>query len=417
MAGLGALRARIGLTGRAWAFLASGLAMAVLGLARGLVPAVQFGALLAAVPLISAALTRGPGRLDLSRTLSQLEVATGEHLNVTVHVRGRFPRGRTLLLEDLAPPALGGAHRLALGGLSGRAIARPHYRARGMARGIHHLGPMHVHVVDAFGMVHRVHRAGGRDEVAVVPQVVALDPLVLGGATVGAGSGRLGAHGAASDDVIPRPYRPGDEYRRIDWKAVARTGDLMVRTEETPWRSALTVVVDMHDGSHQGTEPDSSLDVALTMVASVGCMALAAGWDLAVRTTDDVVAFEGSPMTGVEAERRLLLRALAALPRTHVPVPAASLGHSADASGPVVLVTGAVSLLSARSLAGIARHSPQRIVVMVEADQWRPSGRAHPAEAPAQSVAGAFRDAGWRVVRLPRGGSLAAAWAAAGAAS
>jgi uncharacterized protein (DUF58 family) len=415
-----ALRTRIGLTGRAWAFLGSGLALGLIGINQGLAPAVQFGALLALLPVAAAVLTRDPRtRLDLQRTLSARELASGDELKVTVSVRGRFPRGRSLLLEDLAPPALGGAHRFALNGMSGQGISRPHYRVRVGARGVHHLGPIRIHVVDRFGMIHRVLTGGGREEVLVCPPVVPLDPVVLGGASIGSGSGHLGALGAATDDVIPRAYHPGDEVRRIDWKASARTGDLMVRSEESPWRSAVTVVVDLHEGDHHGREPDSSVDAALSMVASIGCLALEAGWDLTVRTTDDFPVFAGSPMTGIEPERRALLRALAAVPMSHAPVPNSTLRYSADAAaaGPVILVVGSVAPPSARLLAGIGAHSPLRMVIAVAADQWR-AGGSHPEAAGAQVGAeesmALFRGAGWRIARMERDTGVAAAWSALG---
>jgi uncharacterized protein (DUF58 family) len=416
-----ALRTRVGLTGRAWAFLACGLVLVLVGVSRGLMPAVQFGALVAALPVSAAVLTRGPrSSMELTRILSALELASDEELKVTVSVRGRFPRGRSLLLEDLAPPALGGGHRFALNA-SGQAISRPHYRVRVGARGVHHLGPMRIHVVDRFGMVHRTLTGGSRDEVLVYPRVVALDPVVLGGASLGSGSGHLGARGAATDDVIPREYHPGDEMRRIDWKASARTGALMVRSEESPWRSAVTVVLDLRETDHAGHEPDSAVDAALGLAASIGCLALEHGWDLTVVTTDDVPVFAGSPMTGIEQERRALLRALATVPISHVAVPSTDLRYSADsaASGPLVLIVGDVAPPSARLLAGIGAHSPQRLLVAVAADQW--TDPRLDATRPASEATGAdprrvaesldlFRAAGWRISRLERDTGVAAAW-------
>lgn len=420
---------RIGLTGRAQTFLASGGGIALLGLWQGIVPVIQFGALLATLPVAAAALTRGPGSgLELQRTLSSRELMAGDELRVAVSVRGRFPRGRSLLLEDLAPAALGGAHRMALNGMSGRGVRRPHYRLRAGARGEHHLGPMRLHVVDPFGMVHRVVTTGTRDGFVVIPRVVTLDPRVLGGATVGAGSGHLGSPGQAADDVIPRVYQPGDEVRRIDWKASARTDGLMVRSEENPWRSAVTIVVDMHGADHRGIEPTSSVDAALSVAASVGCLALADGWDLTVVTTDDDLVFVGSALTGVAAERRALLHALATVP---VSTAAAHSPHLRFASagiapGPVVLVAGAVSPPGARTLSGISPHSPERVVVSIAADQWatprEPAPFARSAD-PLANGAGAgpgaadeaitiFRGAGWRISRMDRDTGVAAAWSA-----
>ncbi len=421
----GSIRSRLGLTGRGWLFLGFGVAVIALGLFRGWVAVVQFGALVALLPLAAAALTRNPDAgMSLERDLSARELASGDRLDVTVSVRGKFPRGRSLLLEDDAPPALGGPHRFALNGISGQGISRSHYRLRAGARGIHRLGPMRIHVIDRFGMVHRVITAGLRDEVVVHPPVVPLDPYVLSGASVGTGSGHLGARGSATDDVIPREYHAGDEVRRIDWKASARTGNLMVRSEENPWRSAITVVIDMHESDHGGREPNSSVDVALSLAASIGGLALESGWDLTVRTTDDIPLFAGSPMTGVPVERRELLLALATVPVSHSTVPSASLAYSAqaDGPGPLIMITGRVQAPTARLLARVGTLSPTRLLVAISADQWAADGHG-PAPLRADSRSAdpltIFALEGWRVVsleRAPRGpqgsaASIAEAWA------
>ena len=420
----GPLRTRIGLTGRGWWFLGTGLVLAAIGLSQGWTPAVQFGALIALLPLAAALLTRSPrADLDLQRDLSARELASGDELKVTVSVRGRFPRGRSLLLEDAAPPELGGPHRFALNGIAGQGVSRSHYRLRVGARGIHHVGPMRIHVIDRYGMVHRVITEGMRDEIIVHPPVVELDPLVLGGASVGTGSGHLGARGAATDDVIPRDYQPGDEVRRIDWKASARTGALMIRSEESPWRSAVTLVLDLRESDHRGREPESSIDAALSMAASIGCLALESGWDLTVRTTDDVVLFAGSPMTGVAAERRELLLALATVPVSQSVVPSSSLAYSAQASGsgPLILIAGRLSVPSARLLTGIGLHSPTRLLVAIAAEQWAASEPGTPA--PARSAGGTddalgwFHQAGWRITALERTAPGTAALTAAVATS
>ncbi len=281
---------------------------------------------------------------------------------------------------------------------------------------------MRIHVIDRYGMVHRTMTGGSRDEVVVFPRVVTLDPTVLGGASVGSGSGHLGTHGHSSEDVIPRDYHPGDEVRRIDWKASARTGGLMVRSEESPWRSAVTLVLDLDAANHHGREPESSLDAALSMGASIGLLALASGWDLVVRTTDDLQIFSGSPMTGVEPERRELLRALATVPVSHTSIPSPTLRQSADraTAGPMILVTGLVGPPSARLLAGLGLHSTSRLLVAVSADQWRapsadaPRNAVRTPPAWAEESLAHFRVAGWRISQMSRDTGVAEAWAGLG---
>ena len=78
-------------------------------------------------------------------------------------------------------------------------------------------------------------------------------------------------------------------------------------------------------------------------------------------------------MTGVRAERRALLRALATVPVSRSPVPSSTLRHSADRPrrGPLILIAGRHGVPnSARLLAGIGVHSPTRLLVAVAADQW-----------------------------------------------
>ncbi len=418
MSPAGALAARLGLTGRGAAFVFTGLGLVAFGILGRVVPVVQFGALIALLPLVASALTRGPrATLGLTRTLSATELPSGEVLLVTVSVRGHFPRGRSLLLEDSADPSLGGSHRFALNA-SGQTLTRPNYRVRVGSRGLHDLGPMRLHVVDRFGMVHKVITGEVRDQVLVHPRVVTLDDAVLGGTSLGAGTRHLGSPGAAVDDVIPRDYRPGDEVRRIDWKASARSGALMVRSEESPWRSAVTLVVDVREAAHRGAEPESSLDAALSMVASIGCLALEGGWDLTVRTTDDALVFSGSAMSGVEAEKRTLLRALAIVPTSPTAVPQVAAGQGdPSGSGPLVLVTGHLGATTAALLARLGARSPVRMVIGVAAEQWGEPELARLAAQRERLALGAFRIAGWRVTLLERGQSPADAWSSlAGAA-
>jgi uncharacterized protein (DUF58 family) len=103
------LRSRSGLTGRAWTFLALGGVLLLAGIWQGVVPAIQFGALVALLPVAAAVLTRGPrSDLDLQRTLSAKELTTGDELRVTVSVRGRFPAVAACCWRTWPPPLSAG---------------------------------------------------------------------------------------------------------------------------------------------------------------------------------------------------------------------------------------------------------------------------------------------------------------------
>lgn len=417
-----------GLTSRGLAFAVAGAVLVAVGWVGAFAPAVMFGLLVGLLPLVLAGLTHGlGGDVSLKRTLSVAEVPAGGTVDVTLTVGSRLGRGRSLLVEDVAPGALGGSHRIALRGLGGRSISAAHYRLVAQARGEHTIGPVRLHTVDPFGLVHRVRELDLHSSVLAHPAVFGLDPMVLGGAAMTTGEGHRGAPGAASDDLVPRTYRPGDEVRRVDWKATARTGDLMVRSEESLRRASLKVVLDLGEAHHFGREPRSSVDVLLGLAASVGVMALTEGWDLEVRTVDDLLLFTGSAAAGSAVERRELLRALATAPLSDEPVAAATLRHSVDSSGPLLLLAGSGSVVWARQLTGIGGHSARRMAVLVAAHQWAtPTAHSWGTTAWRHSDASdplltsvldeEFRAAGWRVSVLERDGSAAGAWAQLGAA-
>ena len=88
-----------------------------------------------------------------------------------------------------------------------------------------------------------------RPPLLVVPRV---RPLGAGGRPAGRAGGGEGArrtiavHG--EDDVSTREYRHGDDLRKVHWRATARTGELMVRLEERPWRAQATLLLDTRPG-------------------------------------------------------------------------------------------------------------------------------------------------------------------------
>jgi len=59
--------------------------------------------------------------------------------------------------------------------------------------------------------------------------------------------------------VVPvasvREHRHGDDLRKVHWRATARSGELMVRLEERPWRAQATLLLDTRTRAHLGTGP------------------------------------------------------------------------------------------------------------------------------------------------------------------
>src|SRR5699024_718722 len=88
--------------------------------------------------------------------------------------------------------------------------------------------------------------------------------------------------GPGGDDVIARPYVPGDPLRRVHWKATAHRGEPMVRQEEQDdSRHALVLldprtqramqgaVLGTRSGSRSGRGVDAMFEWAVSMTASL----------------------------------------------------------------------------------------------------------------------------------------------------
>ena len=105
--------------------------------------------------------------------------------------------------------------------------------------------------MDPFGLVERSAVGADSAPLLVVPRV---RPLGEGGPASGQGGGGEGSrrtiavHG--EDDVSTREYREGDDLRKVHWRATARTGELMVRLEERPWRAQATLLLDTRARAH-----------------------------------------------------------------------------------------------------------------------------------------------------------------------
>jgi uncharacterized protein (DUF58 family) len=79
--------------------------------------------------------------------------------------------------------------------------------------------------------------------------------------------------GGSSEFQEHRPYAPGDDLRRIDWAAYARTGEPVLKTFRAEEDVVARLVCDASASLGQGEPP--KLDVARRLAAAVGYMALA----------------------------------------------------------------------------------------------------------------------------------------------
>ncbi len=395
-----------GLTTRGRSFLAAGFAAAVCGLTLGERGLLQIGVLLIALPLLSGlATSRTRYQLTCVRQLDPARVPVGQSTIVTLRL-ANVTRLRTglLLAEDELPHPLGGHPRFTLEGVEGGGIRELSYRIRSDVRGLFRLGPLTVRVADAFGMVEISRSFTEHSKLVVTPRVVTLPPTDTAADWLGVGDRRMRiAATAGEDDVAPRPYRDGDDLRRVHWRSTARHGELMVRREEQPWHSRASLFLDTRSIAHAGSGIGSSFEYAVSAAASIGVHLAHQQFEMQMVTDAGAVAvggmFEAGMLDVLAAARpsrgAALARGLTAL--------------AANPGGLVVAVAGRLDARQASELARSCHRAKSAIAVLLSVPTWE--GRSSDAALAGSGEAAAIlAGAGWQVLTVTAGTPLAEAW-------
>ncbi|WP_166023076.1 DUF58 domain-containing protein, partial [Streptomyces chilikensis] len=409
-----------GLTTRGRSFLAAGIAAGVCAYVLGQEDLLRAGLLLAALPLLSAvAVHRTRHRVTSSRRLSPARVPAAAEARVHLRVDNvsRMPTG-LLMLQDRVPYVLGPRPRFVLDRMEPGGRREVSYRIRSDLRGRYPLGPLELRLADPFGMCELTRSFAARDMLTVVPRVEPLPPVRLGGGAQGYGDGRRRSMAVAGeDDVLPRGYRYGDDLRRVHWRSTARYGELMVRREEQPHRARCTVLLDTRRIAYRGAGPGSAFEWSVSGAASVLTHMLERGFSVRLLTdTGSQVpgggaASVGDAGAGTAEAAELLMDTLAVVGHSD----GAGLSRARDAlrqggEGLLVAFLGALDEEQARIVARMRHRAGGAVAFLPDdgdgAGEDRPAGDGRAAGGAGRML----REAGWTVVRAPRGVAMATVW-------
>jgi uncharacterized protein (DUF58 family) len=145
-------------------------------------------------------------------------------------------------------------------------------------RGRHRFGSTEVRSGDPLGLRHRVANLEADDELVVYPKILAVPPLDLTARTpIGERRAKNLLLADPSRIAGMRQYRPGDPIRHVDWRATARSGELLVRDFEatTNPRVAIFFDLDQREGAEEAQE--HSLSLAASFVVHFGSRGLPVG--------------------------------------------------------------------------------------------------------------------------------------------
>jgi uncharacterized protein (DUF58 family) len=365
-----------GLTTRGTSFLAAGIAATLAGWVLSERSLMCVGVALTALPVFSLiSARRARHRLSCSRTISPARVPAGHTARVTLrlHNISRLPTG-LMLAEDAIPYALGTRPRYVLDNIERNGTRALSYTLRSDLRGKFEVGPLQLRVADSFGLVEISRSFSGRTDLVVTPKVFPLARTMISRAWAAEGDGRSRLTATAGeDDVIPRAYRDGDDFRRVHWRSTARYGELMVRREEQRWRNRATVLLDTRGAGHVGTGPSSSFELAVSAAASVGVHLAQEG------LSGQLITDEGTNLSSGPSFEDMLLDSLAVIkPSRSNDLTRGMQELRAANAGVIIAIMGHLTDDNARQLAVCRTEGSQAIALLLAVGTWADHGRIAP---------------------------------------
>ncbi len=272
-------------------------------------------------------------RLRIQRSVQPTRVHAGG--SAQVHLSLANLGGHVPMLRLTDPVAGTPGARLLIGPLLPVERVSASYLLSTQRRGHLEIGPTEVEIVDPLGLARARVGTGPSTTLVVYPATKPLTPLRLtrGPEPLGASADLHTLQRIGEDFYALRDYTAGDDVRRVHWPSTARLGRPMVREDEVPRRSRVTIVLDTRSTAFD----DEAFELAVSSVASIA---------LASATRHDplrLVTVEGADSGIVSSAEGLaqLFDRLANVSLTKRGSLRSALATAAATSaGPVVLVLG-----------------------------------------------------------------------------
>ncbi len=238
----------------------------VLGLLELFILAAMAGAAVVFAVVYTATL-----RLDLavSRTATPARLRAGSPARIDLALANRSRRWTPLLhAHDSVQGSRGAA--LMLAAIRPGRKARIAYRLPTHRRGALEVGPLDLTLSDPMGLTKANVRAAELTTLMIHPKLVDLRPLtaLAGGDPTADQQPRRALANAGDEFFALRPYVVGDELKRVNWRASARTDDLVVRQEERPKTGRITVVLDRRREAYDHDGFERAVSAALSALYS-----------------------------------------------------------------------------------------------------------------------------------------------------
>jgi uncharacterized protein (DUF58 family) len=220
-------------------------------------------------------------------------------------------RVTTVVLEEAMDRFLGTPLTVPLSVLSPGDEHRHSYTIFPRLRGVYKLGPMTLAWNDPFGLTRGEMKLADEVEILVHPatEVIYDRPLTRQWEDPPIRPPRTKPWPSGFEFYGMRDYVPGDDLRRVVWRAAARTGKLMVRESEQGVTDKVVIILNTWRDVHKPGTPSETFETAVRAAASFGSRHIKDGFSVTLESNSKTLA---SNLRGPRA-RLLLLDQLARL--------------------------------------------------------------------------------------------------------
>jgi uncharacterized protein (DUF58 family) len=289
---------------------AAGVAAAALGLLvfpeLGLLLVVA-NALLVTAALIDLLLTPRPAALSVERLASaRADLLRRQSVTLRVRNAGRAPL--RVWLRDTFPNTFRASAEEVGGTVPAQGEEAWEYTVTPLHRGRYHWGPIHLRYCSLLGLWEFGKRVEATAPTAVYPNLTPLDHyrlLALADKMEATDARPIRQRGASMEFESLREYAAGDDVRKLDWKASARRGRLVVRTERAERHQTALILVDSGRLMNAEEGGVAKLDHAVNAALLLTHVALARGDRVGLCTFSNKV-HAWLPPRGGPAQGRLI---------------------------------------------------------------------------------------------------------------
>ena len=216
----------------------------------------------------------GHSDLVIKRDVSAVNVYKGDDINVVLTLTNKsYRRTQQLEVFDNVPHEMKmrkGINLMRMN-LGPGQTATIRYTVRCPLRGHYTIGPTSIRYRNTFNLFVSETSVGDRSDITVFPQVRDVEealirsdvPKMYTGATT------LKTPGQGMEFYALREYFPGDSFRSINWKAFARTGELMVNEKTRDAVTDVFIILDTRDVARIGTVLKNPLEMGTVAAASI----------------------------------------------------------------------------------------------------------------------------------------------------